>query len=324
MKNVLESSQRMWAVLVKAAWLAWFVRVPLAGVLVSMVLLAMPDTLLSIQARELLVWAAESPERAWPQFLALVLGSVWLHLVIRLSALRSLVAYFVHRSAEVSVTNRIVFWLSTAQAAFVALASALASLAPVMTNSTRALLLSQAVVLFGAPVICAMWLERRARTGDVERQDRFALGATAICGVAISLAAGTNAVQFAHVVGGVATLLVAIACWTATATLVLEWSLAMRVPVGLLALAAALVFSGSDINDNHIVRTTRPETPTDLPSDYIYGAGAEELDSLRAWLRSRTDIHAYRGSSYPVIVVLALTLFRNPPNRSARILPVTK
>ena len=68
------------------------------------------------------------------------------------------------------------------------------------------------------------------------------------------------------------------------------------IPVVMLAILAALVFSIFDLNDNHVVRSVQSKNS---------GVGKYADAQFRQWLESRADRAAYQSEPYPVFVVSA-------------------
>jgi hypothetical protein len=70
-----------------------------------------------------------------------------------------------------------------------------------------------------------------------------------------------------------------------------------RIRIFLCLVAAAVLFSYLDLNDNHAVRTQRRP-------DFVRGLHVGEYE-FSQWLASRTDKHLYEGRNYPVFIVSA-------------------
>ncbi|MET0191850.1 MAG: patatin-like phospholipase family protein [Hyphomicrobiaceae bacterium] len=68
------------------------------------------------------------------------------------------------------------------------------------------------------------------------------------------------------------------------------------IPVVMLAILAALVFSIFDLNDNHVVRTIQSKNSA---------VGKSTDTEFRKWLAARADRAAYQSEPYPVFVVAA-------------------
>jgi hypothetical protein len=313
-------------VLTAALSVVWVLRVPGVVALFCGALLAIPGGLASEQLYESVQNAAESPGTC--QWLILAGTTAWLCLTLHVSAIVALHGRQLPNHSSVNVHNAIashLAWVATVMPLGAVSIACMHAAAPGGGSRNARIALWVAASAFGVAMVplgifahrrtsslttidvSALRVSIRAQFRTMPRYAKIVLSTSALTWMVGIVLASSPLVSSAEVLGPASVILAGLAAWAAIGTLLVTLGYALKIPLIGISVAAAILFSALDLNDNHKVRLAskidRHNLPIDddLPTDYAFPSRA--LGTFHAWLMSRKDLNAYVDSSYPVIVV---------------------